>query len=358
MPVLYTCREAPFANLQWPSVANFKYVLVTALVTGYGSKPGAGWTLKYDVGNNLAFTSQDGLVTVLFQYYTYGFSVIMMDEAPGNSPATLFDGINIRTGGNTITPGSSTRSHYWCSPAFFNNSYANQAASRWAIVADGNTFAMVTFSGNYGATYYNGQSNLTSAQSFQYGSEFYCGRFISSAGLTGRAAIAAIGGLGSSTTPSNSQAFGTTTTLRNVQTGLHSYAGTISPQPFVEDGTRNSNMKVHNSAYHADRGFPGGGCLIPARLQLAERASAYATTSYVYKMGYTVGWARGVATVPGHMSYEFDVHMSALLGGEFVVPTALNDDSFKSFEYKGHEVAFCWNNSHHPVVLTTHPDFW
>ena len=347
MPTLYTCTdtEAPTPPQsgdysEWFDA--YCNILRGCLVTGYGSKPAAGWeevhfiqhrTLSLQPANKLFTLTLVNLGTSATS--TNGL-VIFLSESVTEYPTSW--GANQRPIGNNVRSGYySPDTNPTGSLHGFRNSTTHWV--NWSIVADGNTFAL----------YRGGWSN-SSAISSTYGREtyLYVGEVSSTLGMGGLAASCAAGGNidgGISSSSSHSihrLPWGQGSTfLRNPLTGLITNgSGTRIVVPPYESMGSGTNYSTENITI--ETGLDS--------LDMIRTPAHYGTYN-------AFGYLKGVAGVPTSWWTGYGTHVAKALGLSdqttrarewFGVPVTLED---------GFEYSLCGSASW-PTLLTTNPDFW
>ena len=348
MPTLYTCTdtEAPTplqSNNYSQSFDAMCDILRGCLVTGYGSKPAAGWeevhfiqhsTLSLRPASKLftltlvnrgtSATATNGVLFFLSESVT---------EFPSSSGANQRPiGNNVRSGYYSPETNPSGDTQGW--------RFGTVYWGNWSMVADENTFA-----------FYRGGWGNTSGTSPSYSHEnyLYVGEVRSTLGMGGLAAICAAGGhnsTGISTGSAHSYArypwgFGSTF-LRNPLTGLiNNGAGSRIVVPPYEA------MNSSSSSYSTEH----------INIQTGLDSLDMVRTPAHYGSDDAFGYLKGVVGVPSSWVSGYGAHVAKALGlydqtslphEWFGVPVTLED---------GFEYSICGTASW-PTLLTNNPDFW
>ena len=161
-----------------------KQILVPCLVTGYGSKPGAGWTVGHEHANGFSLINADGNVVNFVSnlpaqapYPAMNASAIhiYVAESLSDSSAAVIAGANLCSGPYRF--GSGEAVNY---PRHGVNAQGvlqqNLTSLKWTIIADDRTVVMAF------STDVSGQSG-SSARTLNHLS-MYCGDSVSDIGLT------------------------------------------------------------------------------------------------------------------------------------------------------------------------------
>lgn len=161
-----------------------KQILVACLVTGYGSKTGAGWTLEHEHANGFTLSNGDAYVNFVSNLPANApYPAMNADpihiycaEALLNTSDAIIDGVNLCSGtyskAQPELPGYPRHSL-----GFANTMLAGLLSNlQWTVVADNKTFIINcscsasgdTRSHSYSFTFYAGESVLDSAPSANF----------------------------------------------------------------------------------------------------------------------------------------------------------------------------------------------
>lgn len=161
-----------------------KQILVPCLVTGYGSKPGAGWTLEHEHANGFTLSNGDAYVNFVSNlpanapYLAMNAQAIHIycAESLTDTSQAIIDGANLCSGtyrnGNPELPDYPRHMLGRAQYPLQNN----LAGLQWTLVADKNTFTL-NCSGEY--------SNTTSSDSLSYSFTLHAGEALLSSGVSG-----------------------------------------------------------------------------------------------------------------------------------------------------------------------------
>lgn len=124
-----------------------KQILVPCLVTGYGSKPSAGWTLEHEHANGFSLSNGNGIVNFVSNLppengnpAMNGFSIHIYNlETVTDRSNAILDGLNLRSGDFSPSSGVTTR-HQISADVLFSNSLGTL---RWSMVADSETAVLI-----------------------------------------------------------------------------------------------------------------------------------------------------------------------------------------------------------------------
>lgn len=195
---------------------NFKLLFKACLVTGYGSRPAAGWALIDEADTYLVLRNASGKYVSLVCTFAYnsattdaymGFRIYLSATYTG-----MVSGVPQGLGVVSGTASGNSSPHYWGSRYF----YWYAISTKWLVIADSKTFIFVSIgSSNNSITGYSGMdldNNANVGPSTLYVGDDLAGNFV------------AAGGIISSTVPTQhiSMQFteATFTTLYNPKTGL------------------------------------------------------------------------------------------------------------------------------------------
>lgn len=153
-----------------------RQVMLSCLVTGYGAKPAAGWTVGHDVVGGFSLSNGDGVINWVANTADYVGVYIM--EAITNGVPALAGGINRRSGIWADGVATSERAYFWQQGGFNGSSNPH-----WSVTADAKTVIFQVGGG------------ISSANPESYGSGFahYFGAYINGLGLTGPATFCSLG---------------------------------------------------------------------------------------------------------------------------------------------------------------------
>lgn len=192
-----------------------KQILVPCLVTGYGSKPSAGWTIGHEHANGFSLINADGnvvnFVSGLASMHAYNIAVYLAEA--------------VTDGASAIISGPGLCSGPWRGDGNTNRQVVRLAGPlldsniRWGVIADDKSVA-VAFSTN----------DSFGVLAGYYSSVLYFGSLASDLG-----SFVFLGGLhGSPSTDSGdaSRPLSAGTALRSIHSGLNNPAETISAYPF------------------------------------------------------------------------------------------------------------------------------
>lgn len=346
MPTLYTCTdaEAPRPHTSGYYTAQFDAfcdILRGCLVTGYGTKPAAGWEEVHFIQHRtLSLRPANKLYTLtLVNLGTSSTSNtgirIFLTESVTEYPTSW--GANQRPIGNNVRSGyysPDTNPTGNCQAFSFNDMYW----PNWSVVADGNTFAF----------YYGGwDSSAGTGANYNREKYMYAGSVRSTLGMSGLAAVCVAGGsIDYAFNSANAQPYRYpwglgSTFLRNPLTGL-----------------------ITNGA---------GNRIVAPPFELMGNTTTYTTTAIAIETGLDsldmiripahygsynpFGYLKGVVGVPSSWGTGYGAQAAKALGlydqtsltrEWFGVPVTLDD---------GFEYSLCGNASW-PTLLTNNPDFW
>lgn len=237
---------SPGRNLTGNLQSMLKQILVPCLVTGYGAKPGAGWTLEHEHANGFALSNGSGFINIVSSlaasspYPAMNASAvhIYVAETMTGADGPFIVGANVcsgeyRVGGVDVSP---YRRHLLSLYAIGSQ----LSTLRWTVVADDKT-AVISVCGSSGAVNQFYQSTL------------YFGDIDNDMGVSSR--FVALGGDYTSYNGSSGAytLCGGFTAPRNQATGVAEFIDT-QVQPFLS-----------NRAQFNNSGLAGQ---VPARLQL------------------------------------------------------------------------------------------
>lgn len=165
----------------------FKQILMACLVNGYGSKPGAGWTIGHQSGDGNGFSlgNGDGFINFVYEGTNGALKVYVMESITDGSTA-LAAGVNRRSAG--WADGSSTSERQ---TIYMSGGLDSSTNPHWLVVADEKT-AIFSFAG--------GSNTTADVASAYQGTAMYFGRYINTLGISGPAEFISLGGASAQTT--------------------------------------------------------------------------------------------------------------------------------------------------------------
>lgn len=296
-----------------------KQILVACLVNGYGSKPGAGWTLEHEHANG--FTLSNGqnyinFVSTLAAQAPYpamhpAVVHIYVAESMSDSSGAIIKGANLCSG--TYRFGSPEPSGYVRHSLQAGNALNNSSNLRWTVIADDKT--AVIYAG-FGGVYYNLFT-------------LYMGDSITDSAISNSFVVLGDENKGYSDYGMSYTLCRGYTAPRNLLTGIAEHAP-IATQPFGR------NYSFFGSA-NISGNIPANINLQSPRLQVGE--------------GFA-GRLRGVVYDDVLAPYGWPVYLRALgLSGSNV------DDSGKIVTIGGHQYAYAAGYGG-GFIMTTDPVFW
>ncbi|WP_325437562.1 hypothetical protein [Pseudomonas nitroreducens] len=176
---LYTSLDTGAPVLSGNQFARVRQILLACLVTGYGSKPAAGWTVGHDVAGGFSLFNGFGYINFVENSATYAHTVYIM-EAITNGSTALAAGVNRRSCGWYDGSSSTERQGFYTGSTGLNAAAAQNPY--WSVVADDKT-CIFLFGGG-----------ATSADSAGGSSIHYFGQTINAAELPGVSAFVSLGG--------------------------------------------------------------------------------------------------------------------------------------------------------------------
>ncbi|PKF72666.1 hypothetical protein CW360_02830 [Pseudomonas fluvialis] len=117
---------------------NLRLVLLSCLVTGYGSQQSAGWELVHDVPGGFSLSNGEGIIN--FVQSGVSTAAIYLLESVSDASAALLVGANRRSGPWVDGSAVSERQFYYGET--FRTTYANKA---WLVVADAKTVTVTMY---------------------------------------------------------------------------------------------------------------------------------------------------------------------------------------------------------------------
>lgn len=123
-------------------IDNLKTIVMACLVTGYASKPGAGWTVRHEHANGFSLGSSDGIINFVYASIADSLDLYIMEAVTDGSTA-LASGTNRRSGEWFDGSSATTRHGLYC-PAL-TGSAPNKY---WSVVADERTVTLLIGSGS------------------------------------------------------------------------------------------------------------------------------------------------------------------------------------------------------------------
>ncbi|TBW40137.1 hypothetical protein E0E54_00740 [Azotobacter chroococcum] len=178
-------------------IDNLKLIFTACLVTGYGAKPAAGWTVGHDHADGFSLSNGEGYIN--FVNVTANAVAIYLMETLTSGSAALGVGDNRRSG--PWFEGQSDTGRHYHSTSYFTSTTGNK---HWCLVADNRTAIFQWFG-----------SQLNVDMGTSYGGLLYFGAYLPAFGGSGFCALGGSTGSGGTVQlfPPNSGASGTA--LRN-----------------------------------------------------------------------------------------------------------------------------------------------
>lgn len=128
---------------------NLRLVLLSCLVTGYGSQQSAGWELVHDVPGGFSLSNGEGVIN--FVKSGDSAAAIYLLESISDASAALLAGANRRSGPWVDGSASSERQFYYAET--FRSTYENKA---WLVVADAKTVTVTMYARDLNLDAFNG----------------------------------------------------------------------------------------------------------------------------------------------------------------------------------------------------------
>ncbi|HLA33019.1 MAG TPA: hypothetical protein VJ047_18515 [Pseudomonas sp.] len=150
-------------------------ILMACLVEGYGSKPGAGWSVVHDVTNGFSLSNGDGVINFVYQT-VYDVRVYIMESVTDGSTA-LAGGVNRRSA--AWYDGSAVTERF----NLYGAHLGVGSNPHWVVVADDKS--CIWAGGGNTAT-----ADMATGTSFAN----YFGNYINALGLSGAAQFCCLGG--------------------------------------------------------------------------------------------------------------------------------------------------------------------
>lgn len=189
---------------------NLRAALLACLVSGYGSKPGAGWAVGHDVSGGFSLSNGNGVINFVKETEV-GVRIYLM-EAITDGATALAGGVNRQS--SIWRDGSASASRHG-----FNFWGSGMSAPHWSCVADDKTAIFQLYGGFAGVD--------TSASG--RGGVLYLGNYVNSSGLDGPSLMCALGGQdGASVGGTGLGSSGIGTVLRDPFTGVLNQGGAYS----------------------------------------------------------------------------------------------------------------------------------
>lgn len=113
-------------------IDNLRIVLINCLVTGYASKPGAGWTLAHDHPDGFTLSNGEGYINFV-SVNSSNVAIYLLEALTDTSKAEV-QGYNKRSGLWSDGSGRIER-HFYYGP-YFQSVYSNKG---WGLIADAKT---------------------------------------------------------------------------------------------------------------------------------------------------------------------------------------------------------------------------
>lgn len=176
---VYTSLDTGAPVLSGTQFARVRQILLACLVTGYGAKPAAGWTVGHDVAGGFSLFNGFGYINFVEGSSNWGHTVYIM-EAITNGTTALAAGVNRRSGAWYDGSSSTERQGFYTGSGGLNSAAASNPY--WSVVADDKT-CIFLFGGG-----------ATSADSAGGSAIHYFGQTINAAELPGVSAFVSLGG--------------------------------------------------------------------------------------------------------------------------------------------------------------------
>lgn len=270
---VYTSLDTGAPVLTGDHFDKLRTILMACLVTGYGSKPGAGWTVGHDIAAGFSLGNGDGYVNYVRNASTEYVGVFIM-EAVTDGTTGLAGGVNRRSAYWFDGSSETTRGFLFLQSSLINH---------WMVVADEKTCI-------FQAGYLTSTTTANASSSISFTQQYF-GRYINAMGLSGPAEFCSVGnGYNASGNGGFQQSYGCC--LRNPFTG------------FVDQGA-GPRYFVSGASYIDSRqagSYSARSKVYPARLQPVRAALSCfgaglngATNS---SQAAIAGYLRGLITEP------------------------------------------------------------
>lgn len=220
-------------------IDNLRIVLINCLVTGYASKPGAGWTLAHDHPDGFTLSNGEGYINFV-SVNSSNVAIYLLEALTDTSKAEV-QGYNKRSGLWSEGSGVAQR-HYHHAQLFFGTT-TNKG---WCLIADDKTVTLQWLAASAALDPVTG-----------YGGALHFGRSWSAMGYAG---FCALGGSSSSSGAALLSGAPTGTLLR------HPFDGTIAQgEPYYRAGLFNESNQNQQQSTIIPAGLPS---LRPSRVAL------------------------------------------------------------------------------------------
>lgn len=264
-------------------IDNLRIVLINCLVTGYASKPGAGWTLAHDHPDGFTLSNGEGYIN--FVSVNSSTVAIYLLEALTDTSKAEVQGYNRRSG--LWSEGSGVAQRHYLTVSGFYSSSPNKG---WCLAADGLTVILQLLGGTTAVD--AGTSN---------GCVLYIGRYWPALGSTGFCALGGAHNSGGSPFLSGAPSGGA---LRNP------FDGTITQgEPYYRAGLFNELSHPAPQSMLNPAGLPS---LRPSRVALVGYGAAL-SGSTSGSSGRHCGRLRGLLCEPS-LSAAYVSKVLPLLG--------------------------------------------
>lgn len=162
-----------------------KQILVACLVNGYGSKPGAGWTLEHEHANGFTLSNGDAYVNFVSNlpasapYPAMNANAIHIyaSESLTDTSKAIIDGANLCSGGFRKGLAESAGYPRHMLGVASNTLSSGLASLQWTLVADDKTFTLNCSTGS--------SSSNSAFNSLNYSFTLYCGKSTLDADVSG-----------------------------------------------------------------------------------------------------------------------------------------------------------------------------
>ncbi|WP_371369949.1 hypothetical protein ACA097_09510 [Pseudomonas sp. QL9] len=198
---VYTSLDTGAPALTGDHFDKIRTILMACLVTGYGGKPGAGWTVGHDIPAGFSLGNGDGFVNYV-RNSSAEFVGIYIMESVTDGTTGLAGGVNRRSAYWYDGSSETTRGFHYLQNSLINH---------WMVVADEKTCI-------YQAGYVTSTTSANAISAITYSAQYF-GRYINAMGLSGPAEFCSVGnGYNTSGNGWFTQAYGCC--LRNPFTGV------------------------------------------------------------------------------------------------------------------------------------------
>lgn len=263
-------------------IDNLRIVLINCLVTGYASKPGAGWTLAHDHPDGFTLSNGEGYIN--FVSVAPNAVAIYLLEALTDTSKAEVQGYNKRSG--EWSEGSGITRRHIHRAGYFYAAFANKG---WCVAADPQTVTLQWLS-------YSVSLDVAA----DHGGGLHFGRYWPALGGSG---FCALGGASSASTPFLS-AFSSGTSLR------HPFDGLVAQgEPYYRAGLFSELNQVGQQSTLNPAGLPS---LRPSRVALVGYGAALSGSTSAIS-GRHCGRLRGLLCEPS-LSAAYVSKVLPLLG--------------------------------------------